>query len=98
MVDMQFDPQSGGGEHVHESVDGEEVDAAAHEVGDSGLCDSEDLGCLALGQAFTGNVILERQHEGGAELHVFGEGGCVFDCVPDVFETIGLFGHVDHDV
>ena len=84
LPDVQFDAQSCGGEHVHQSVDGEEVDASAHEVGDPGLGDSEDLCGLALGEAFAGDVALEREHERGAKLHVFGEEGkCYYlDGVP----------------
>ncbi len=72
--DVEFDAEAGGGEHVDEGVDGEEVDAPAHEVRDAGLGGAEDLRRLSLGEAFASDVVPDGQHEGGAELHVLGEG------------------------
>jgi hypothetical protein len=49
--DGELDAEAGGGEHVHQGVDGEEVDASADEVGDAELGDSEELCGLGLSEA-----------------------------------------------
>src|SRR5882757_9794875 len=75
-------------EHVDQRIDREEVDAAAHEVGYPRLRDTEELRCLALADTLLGDVLPECQHEGGANLHVFGLSGGALNGIPDAVETL----------
>jgi hypothetical protein len=39
------------GQHIDQSIDAKEIDPATNKVTDSGLCDTEELGCFPLGEA-----------------------------------------------
>ncbi len=88
---------SRGCEHVDQGVDGEEVDAASDEAGDARLSGAELLRGFALSQALFGGVLLEREHERGTRLHVFGKSGRLFERVPDTggARELHLFAVVD---
>jgi len=55
-------------DHVHERIETEEFDSAAHEIADPRLRHTEE-GCrLALGQSFGLHELLQPEREEGAQL------------------------------
>lgn len=62
-LSSRTDTQTRRSRHVEQSVQAEEVDLAAQEIGGARLSDAEQLGCFALGKTSTLDVFLERDHQ-----------------------------------
>ena|SRR5947209_19936318 len=75
LFDVHVDAETGGGEEVDETVDGEEGNLAADEVGDARLRDAEQLRGFRLRELASANETDEPAHHGGANAEVFGFGG-----------------------
>ena len=86
--DRHLDSEVGGGEHVHEAVDAEQVDLASHQVGDPWLGDAEELGCRRLREVLTADVLRDLSDQGRSDAQVLCLGGGVLDGVPDA--VVGL--------
>lgn len=78
-----FNVQSCSGGHVHQRIESEQVDLAAHQIGDAWLSHAEQLGGLCLAHFCAGQVVLQRRHQNGAQLHVFRFFRGVLDGIPD---------------
>ena len=66
----EADLDSWASQHVDESIGAEQLDAAAEQVADSWLADSEELGGLRLPQAARPKLLIEPDHEVGAHQEV----------------------------
>lgn len=58
LAQPHLDAYAGSASHVHGSVEGEEVDLAAHQVRDARLCYAEEPGRLSLAELGVGDVLL----------------------------------------
>jgi len=90
--DAQLDVQAGRDRHVDQGVQAKEMDLSTQQIGDARLRDAEQLGGLALAQASSVEVILERHHQRRAELHVLRFGRCVLDRIPYAVKSFIVHG------
>ena len=74
--------QAGCCRHVHQGIQGKQVDLAAHQVGYARLRNTEELGGLRLTHFGASHVFLERHHQEGSQFHVFCLLGRVLDSIP----------------
>src|SRR5690606_24670353 len=73
--------------HVDQRVESEEVDLAAHQVGNARLRHAKPASRLGLCPSLVGNMFLERDHERRAKLHVLSLGGRILDRIPYAGKT-----------
>jgi hypothetical protein len=74
MANVQFDSESGAGEHAHEGFDGEEIDVSTREVGDPWLGELNQFGIpfvmikiMIPTSRVPGQLIIKADHGGSKE-------------------------------
>jgi starch synthase (maltosyl-transferring) len=86
LTNMHLDPQPCPNHHIHQALNRKQIDLAPHKVRNPRLCDAKQLGSLALGQSLGDDMILQRNHQSRAQLHLFVLCRRVFDRVPYILK------------